>query len=159
MCFIHTLMSTQGGNIEDNWCISIFLPYPVCWRWGHIDDQGSWQLLHLHGEQQRCVGHLLKLLLYELILCRLLEIFGFCDFVHKSQNLLSSLPSPRPVQRGLAGGTEQWVTAMPEDLVFKVYGKSTVAAIWGLMSASSAFCAVKMSIHSTDGNANNLLCH
>lgn len=134
----------SGGNL----CDSPFSPYPVSWRWWHIDDQGPWQLLYLHCEQQRRVWHLLKLLFNELILCCLLEIFGFCDFVHKSQNLLSSLPRPHPVKRGLEEETEWWVSVMPEDLVFRgSVVKSTVTAIWGLTSASSVLCAVKMSIH------------
>lgn len=122
--WIHTLMPMQRLNSGDNWCDPPSSPYPVCWRWWHVDDQGPWQLLHLHGEQQRRVGHLLKLLFNELILCCLLEIFGFRDFVHKSQNLLSSLPGPRPVKRGLVGETEGWVSVMPEDLVFRCWSQN-----------------------------------
>lgn len=82
-----------------------FLPDPVSgWR-RDIDDQSPRQLLHLHSEQQGRVGHLLKLLPNELILCRPLEILGFSYFVHKSQNLLSGLSSPSPAKngRGLEG--------------------------------------------------------
>lgn len=153
-------MSLQS---DYNWCVSLFLPYPVCWGWWHIDDQGPWQLLHLHSEQQRCVGHLLKLLLYELILCCLLEIFGFCDFVHKSQNLLSSLSSPRPVKTGLVRGVEGVshcdARRFSVQMLIRICGKSTVTAIWGLMSASSVFYAMKMSIHGTQEDSNILLCH
>lgn len=122
--WMHTLMSMQRVNNVDNWCCSPFSPYSVCWWWWHIDDQGPWQLLHLHSEQQRRVGHLLKLLFDELILCCLLEIFGFCDFVHKSQNLLSSLRSPRPVKTGLVGETEGWESVMPEALVFRCWSQN-----------------------------------
>lgn len=79
--------------------IFAFLPYPVSgWR-RDVDDQSPWQLPHLHSEQQGRVGHLLKLLPNELVLRRPLEILGFSYFVHKSQNLLSSLSSPGPAKR------------------------------------------------------------
>lgn len=76
---------------------SLFVPDPVCGRRRDVDRQRPRQLSDLHGEQQRRVGHLLQLLLDEVALCRLLEVLGFSDFVHKSQNLPSSLPSSRPV--------------------------------------------------------------
>lgn len=129
----------SGGNL----CDSSFSPYPVSWRWWHIDDQGPWQLLYLHCEQQRCVWHLLKLLFDKLILCCLLEIFGFRDFVHKSQNLLSSLPSPRPVKRGLEEETEWWVNVMPDDLVFRICGKKHSDSHLGLDVSVVCFMCCK----------------
>lgn len=79
----------------------LFVPYPVCRGRRDVDNQSPWQFLNLDSEQQRCVGHLLELLLNELVFCRLLEVLGFGDFVHKSQNLPSSLATPCPVKRGL----------------------------------------------------------
>lgn len=43
-------------------------------------------MLHLYGEQQGGVGHLLHLLFDELRLCSFLEVFGFSDLVHKAQD-------------------------------------------------------------------------
>lgn len=76
----------------------LFVPYPVGRGRRDVDNQSPWQFLNLDSEQQGRVGHLLELLLNELVLCRLLEVLGFGDFVHKSQNLPSSLATPCPVR-------------------------------------------------------------
>lgn len=91
----------QHRGRADTWQLtSVFLcsPYAVGRRWWDVDDQSPWQLLYLHGEQQGRVWHLLKLLPNELVLRCLLEILGFGNFVHKSQNLLSGFSTPCPVR-------------------------------------------------------------
>lgn len=94
---------TLTDTVSDTTCryeasAFLFLPYPVCGGWWDVDNQSPWQLLNLYSEQQWHIWHLLKLLLNELVLCRLLEILGFSDFVHKSQNLPSSPPTPCAVR-------------------------------------------------------------
>lgn len=66
---------------------TLCVPYPVSgWR-GYIDSQCSLEFLHLHCEQEGCVGHLLHLLFDKLCLCRFLEVFGFGDLVYKAHDL------------------------------------------------------------------------
>lgn len=54
-------------------------------RW-NVDSEFSRKFFNLNSEQQRCVWHLLNLLFDVLIFCSLLEVFGFSNFVYKSQN-------------------------------------------------------------------------
>lgn len=89
-------------------CIPVFpllpgcvhIPNPVCvGRW-YINSQCTPTLLHLHSEQQRCVGHLLHLLLDELRLGSLLEVLRLGYFVHESHDLARSVASH------IAGGAD-----------------------------------------------------
>lgn len=78
----------------------VYVPNPVCvGRWD-INCQCTPTLLHLHSEQQRCVGHLLHLLLNELRLCGLLEVLRLGYFVHESHDLARSVASH------IAGGAD-----------------------------------------------------
>lgn len=98
----------EGASNLFNLCIPVFflssqhvyIPNPVCvGRW-YINSQCTPTLLNLHGEQQRCVGHLLHLLLDELRLCSLLEVLRLGYFVHKSHDLARSVASH------IAGGAD-----------------------------------------------------
>lgn len=63
------------------------VPDTVSWWWWHIHSQGACQLLHLHHQQQWCVGNFLYLLFDELIFRGLLEILGLGNLIHKAQDL------------------------------------------------------------------------
>lgn len=65
-------------------CIAV--PYPVSRRRRDVDGQSTGQLQDLDTEHQRHVGHFSDLLSDVLVLCGLLEIFGLCYLVHKSQD-------------------------------------------------------------------------
>lgn len=62
------------------------IPNPVGGGRRDVDGQRPRQLLHLDGEQQWRVGHLLNLLFDVLIFRGLLEVLRLSDFVNKSQN-------------------------------------------------------------------------
>lgn len=63
-----------------------YKPDPVGGGRRDVDSQRSLEVLHLHGEQQGRVGHLVHLLFDELRLCSFLEVFGLGDLVHKAQD-------------------------------------------------------------------------
>lgn len=73
--------------------LQVNIPYPVCGRRWDVDSERPAALLHLHGEQQRCVGHLLHLLLNELGLRGLLEVLGLGYLVHKAHDLAGPVAS------------------------------------------------------------------
>ena len=63
----------------------VAVPYPVSRRRRDVDGQSARELQDLDTEQQRHVGHLSYLLSDVLVLRGLLEVFGLCNLVHKSQ--------------------------------------------------------------------------
>lgn len=73
--------------------LEVNIPNPVRGGRWDVDSQRPAALLHLHGEQQGRVGHLLHLLLNELRLCSLLEVLRLGYFVHKTHDLAWSVAS------------------------------------------------------------------
>lgn len=70
-----------------------YIPYSVGgWR-RNVDSQRPLQVLHLHGEEERRVGHFLHLLFDELCFCGFLKVFGFGDLVHKAHDLAGFVSS------------------------------------------------------------------
>lgn len=67
------------------------VPNPVRGGRWDVDSQRPAAFLHLHGEQQGRVGHLLHLLLDELCLRGLLEVLGLGYFVHEPHDLAWSM--------------------------------------------------------------------
>lgn len=70
---------------------AVNIPNPVRGGRWDVDSQRSAAFLHLHGEQQRRVGHLLHLLLDELRLRGFLEVLGLGYFVHEAHYLARSV--------------------------------------------------------------------
>lgn len=69
------------------------VPYPVRgWRW-NVDSECPAAFLHLHGEEQRRVGHLLHFLLDELRLSGFLEVLRLGNLVHKAHDLAGPVAS------------------------------------------------------------------
>ena len=83
----YILQSPTHSSLEVN------VPYPVCGGRWDVDGQRPSELLHLHGEQQRRVGHLLHLLLNELRLRGFLEVLGLGYLVHETHDLAGPVAS------------------------------------------------------------------
>lgn len=91
ICFIDQIYEHQDSHLVLH--SRRYLPYPVSgWR-RNVDRQRSLQVLHLHGEEERRVGHFLHLLFDELCLCGLLKVFGFGDLVHEAHDLAGFVAS------------------------------------------------------------------
>lgn len=73
--------------------LEVNVPYPVCGGRWDVDSQCPAALLHLHGEHQGRVGHLLHLFLDELCLCGLLEVLRLGYLVHKAHDLAGPVAS------------------------------------------------------------------
>lgn len=86
------LIQTQSGRL--------YVPDPVGGRRRDVDGQRSLELLHLHGEEERRVGHFLHLLFDELGFCGFLKVFGFGDLVHEAHDLAGFVtPGPTLLDR------------------------------------------------------------
>lgn len=79
--------SSMHSSLEVN------VPYPVRGGRWDVDSQSPAALLHLHGEQQGCVGHLLHLLLNELRLRGFLEVLRLGYLVHEAHDLAGPVAS------------------------------------------------------------------
>lgn len=98
---VHALLNT---GLEKPGCTvqvgtRALLPDSVRWGWRDIHSQGPRQLLDLHRQQQRRVGHLLDLLFDELVLSGFLEVLGLGDLVHEAQDLAAGAVAPDVAQR------------------------------------------------------------
>lgn len=88
--------SSRGATgLDPNQSGRVYVPDPVGGRRRDVDSQRSLELLNLHGEEERRVGHFLHLLFDELCFCGFLKVFGFGDLVHEAHDL-AGLVTPSP---------------------------------------------------------------